>query len=346
MNLNDAATVKDAAPPPRAELDRRIDAACARIAPLWPLEHFVAVNPFFGLSDQDFQAASDTLARITGNSLYMPRDYYREQLALGRIGDDDLQQAIARCGSRLQVENVRSAVAAEAPRPKLGMASVSEVLERVEGGLWSSFVTERISLHCAAYFDLGQAMVPAPWRTLSLYESWRKAAVIDRSPAMMGLAGFRTAAAQLPAEPRAAIGLAVERLGIPDAAVERYLHAALMSIGGWAAWARYRRWQAELAGRSDDAIVDLLAIRLMWDVLLYQEKQSAALVARWREMLAASMRPPSAKRSAAAEIDRVMREMNPDLAGSGMGIGGGQGEPSSVQASFKGWSPDGATSEA
>ena len=312
-NTGPAAAHPDAAPAPTqaarvgAQLDRRIDTACGRIAPLWPLEHFVAVNPFFGLADQSFQAASDTLARITGNGLYMPREYFREQVALGRIGDDDLQRAIVRCGSDLSVESVRRTLAQEAPRPKLGMASVSEVLERVEGGLWSSFVTERISLHCAAYFDLGQAIVPPPWRKLSLYASWRKAAVIDRSPAMMGLAGFRAAAAQLPAQPRVAIGWAVEQLGVPDAAVERYLHAALMSIGGWAAWARYRRWQAELAGGSDDAIVDLLAIRLMWDVLLYQEKQSPALIARWREMLAASMRPPSAKRSASAQIDRILQ---------------------------------------
>ena len=65
-----------AAPTPDA-LRAHIDAACARIAPLWPLQHFVAVNPFFGLRDQTFQDASDTLARITGAGLYMPRDYYR-----------------------------------------------------------------------------------------------------------------------------------------------------------------------------------------------------------------------------------------------------------------------------
>ncbi|MGQ9862491.1 MAG: YbcC family protein [Thiobacillaceae bacterium] len=289
-----------------AELDRRIDAACARIAPLWPLKHFVAVNPFFGLIDHSFQDASDTLARITGSSLYMPRAYFREQLANGRITREDIEQAIARCGSGLDAAAVERALATEAPQPKMGMASVSELLDRVEGGIWSSFVTERISLHCAAYFDLGQAMVGMPWRDLSLYAAWRKAAAIDRSPAMMGLDDFRAAVARLPVEPRVAIAWAVAELGVPDAAVERYLHAALLSIGGWAAWARYLRWQAELTGQRDDSIVDLLAIRLMWDVLLFKEKSSAALVARWREMLAASMRPPSAKRQAAAEIDRIL----------------------------------------
>jgi uncharacterized protein YbcC (UPF0753/DUF2309 family) len=302
MNMTDAILVKEAA----AELDPRIDAACARIAPLWPLKHFVAVNPFFGLLDHSFQDASDTLARITGSSLHMPRTYFREQFANGRITREDIEQAIARCGSRLDADTVERALAVEAPQPKMGMASVSEVLDRVEGGIWTAFVTERISLHCAAYFDLGQAMVGMPWRNLSLYVSWRRAAAIDRSPAMMGLGDFRAAVADLPEAPRATIAWAVAELGVPDAAVERYLHAALLSIGGWAAWARYLRWQAELAGQRDDSIVDLLAIRLMWDVLLFKAKRSAALVARWREMLAASMRPPSAKRQAAAEIDRIL----------------------------------------
>lgn len=289
-----------------AELNRCIDAACGRIAPLWPLKHFIAVNPFFGLSDHSFQDASDTLARITGSNLYMPRDYYREQLESGRISREDLQQAISRCGSNLDIAIVEWTLAAAAPRPRLGMAPVSEVLEQVEGGLWSSFVTERISLHCAAYFDLGQAIVAMPWRDQSLYASWRKAATIDRSPAMMGLHNFRSEASRLPADPRSAIAWAVAQLGIPDEGMERYLHASLLSIGGWAAWARYLRWQAELNGGRDDSIVDLLAIRLAWDVLLFKEKESVALVARWREMLTASMRLPSAKRQAAAEIDRIM----------------------------------------
>jgi uncharacterized protein YbcC (UPF0753/DUF2309 family) len=289
-----------------AKLNDQIDTACSRIAPLWPLKHFVAVNPFFGLTDQSFQDASDTLARILGHGIYMPREYYREQIASGRIDSDDIKQAIKRCGSQLDVKTVEQTLARVAPQPKLGMAPVSEVLERVEGGLWSSFVTERISLHCAAYFDLGQATINMPWRDQSLYKSWLKAAAIDMSPAMMGLGDFRHAIKNLPEKPREAIAWAIERLDISDEAIERYLHASLLSIGGWAAWARYQRWQAELNNGQDDAIVDLLAIRVMWDVLLYQEKRTPALVARWRDMLAASMRPPSSKRQASAEIDRIM----------------------------------------
>ena len=288
------------------KLTAMIEQSCDRIAPLWPLKHFVAVNPFFGLADLPFQQASDTLARITGNGIYMDRPYYREQFASGRISRSDIQEAIRRCESGLAVEDVVHALSEPAPTPRLGMAPVSEILERVEGGLWSSFVTERISLHCAAYFDLGQAMVKLPWRGQTLYESWRIVAEIDHSPAMMGLSRFRHAVAGLPADPLMTIALAVEELGIPESALERYLHASLISIGGWASWARYLRWQAELSGHRDAVMTDMLAIRLAWDILLYREKFSAALTARWREMLSASMRPPSAKRQASAEIDRIM----------------------------------------
>lgn len=294
------------APVDQAELKRRIHDACRRIAPLWPLENFVAVNPFFGMTDLSFQDASDTIARITGNSLYMSWDYYREQMESGRITEQDLQQAIARCNSKLDLHTLHAALTQPAPRPKLGMAQVSEVLERVEGGLWSSFVTERISLQCAAYFDLGQAVLPLPWRELSLYDAWRETAKIDLSPRMMGLKHFREQIAALPDDPFAVIALAIQVLGVPDQAVERYLHASLLSVGGWAAWTRYLLMQAELAGKSDNSMVNLLAIRLAWDLLLFQNRSSPALVARWQDMLAASMRPPSAKRQAAAEIDRVL----------------------------------------
>lgn len=334
MKLDDAVIDR------QAHLDRCIDAACERIAPVWPLKHFVAVNPFFGLRDLTFQQASDLLARITGGSLYMPWAYFREQLASGRIDRRDLADAISLCGSALTPADVERTLNTEAPKPRLGMASVAEMLDRVEGGIWTAFVTERISLHCAAYFDLGQAMVAMPWRDRTLYESWRRAARIDRSPAMMGLHRFRDAVASLPEEPRAAIAWAVAELDIPDEALERYLHAALLSIGGWAAWTRYLRWQAELEGRQDDSMVDLLAIRLMWDVLLFREKRSAALVARWREMLAASMRPPSAKRQAAAEIDRILlnameigfqRSIIAGLSAAGRAVAGAR---PAVQAAF------------
>jgi hypothetical protein len=35
-------------------IEDAISAACAKVAPLWPLKHFVAVNPFLGFSTTPF----------------------------------------------------------------------------------------------------------------------------------------------------------------------------------------------------------------------------------------------------------------------------------------------------
>jgi uncharacterized protein YbcC (UPF0753/DUF2309 family) len=43
----------------------------------------------------------------------------------------------------------------------------------------------------------------------------------------------------------------------------------LMTLGGWAQYARYKLWQAELTNRSDETITDLLAIRLIWEEALF-----------------------------------------------------------------------------
>jgi uncharacterized protein YbcC (UPF0753/DUF2309 family) len=109
---------------------------------------------------------------------------------------------------------------------------------------------------------------------------------LDYSLTMMGQDAMRARVKALPESPRACIASALGRLGIPDAAALDYMHAALMDIGGWAAWTRLLRWEQELAGGGDDTIVELLAIRLAWDVLLYEHKSTPTLRPRWREICA------------------------------------------------------------
>ncbi|MBH9834098.1 DUF2309 domain-containing protein, partial [Clostridioides difficile] len=73
----------------------------------------------------------------------------------------------------------------------------------------------------------------------------------DPNPETMGIRGFRKAVATMPEDPRQAIVAVVRALGIPEGAVEDYLHRALIDIGGWAAYARYRVWDNALYERDD-----------------------------------------------------------------------------------------------
>ncbi|MBS2034541.1 DUF2309 domain-containing protein [bacterium] len=52
-----------------AFIQAAVQTACSRIAPTWPLDRFIAVNPFWGFTHLPFQQASSLLQRLCGSSL-------------------------------------------------------------------------------------------------------------------------------------------------------------------------------------------------------------------------------------------------------------------------------------
>ncbi|ESW61821.1 MAG: hypothetical protein Q27BPR15_04545, partial [Rhodobacter sp. CACIA14H1] len=73
-----------------------------------------------------------------------------------------------------------------------------------------------------------------------------------------------------------AILRASETLGITEAAAGTAFHRLLMDLGGWAQHARWLLWQAELAGDTDTTLIDLLAIRLVWEEALLTHAPAVA----------------------------------------------------------------------
>ena len=289
-----------------ATLAPKVDGACNLIAPLWPLKNFVAVNPYFGLGEEPFWQAGQILKKVAGTGLTMSREYYLDQIRSGRITREDISEALRDLKSSWNLDAFdREMARKDRPEPAR-LALLSDVLGSVERQDWSAFVVERISQFCAAYFDEGQAIWPFPWKKSSLYGGWREYAALDRSSAMMGLRGMAGHVAALPASPDRAISWSIEVLGIPQSAVGSYLHAALLSIGGWAGWARYRRWQAELKKDRDDTICDLLAVRIAWDALLFKVRQNPFLSRKWQEALAEAA-VPAAAADPAHDVDAVLQ---------------------------------------
>ncbi|PSR23201.1 MAG: DUF2309 domain-containing protein [Sulfobacillus acidophilus] len=282
-----------------------VNAVCRRIAPLWPLKHFVAVNPYVGLSHQAFWQAHETLERITGTGLCMPRAYYREQMVRGRITTADVAQALKTLESPWDVPAFERLLARNTPTPARPFQLVTDILAQLDGQDWSNFVVERISRYCAAYFDEGQALWSMPWRDEPLYSGWLAFAGLDKSPRVMGVRGIRQALATWPRTAQDAIAGALRELDLPEQVVDSYLHAALLSVGGWAGWTRYLGWQAEQRGQNDDSIQDLLAIRVTWDALIHQLCYSEALAANWRQSLRA-ITQPAAGDEVGLQIDTVL----------------------------------------
>ena len=317
----DAPTVR--APP---ALETAIAEACQRIAPLWPLKHFVAVNPYLGFSGQSFAATTATLRRVAKVDMLMPRAFYRKALADGIITDAHIAAALDRAPANAAIPaDVALAKAALARDPASRakgqesgpgvVATIAEVLDRLSAGdrqaSRTAFMVDEISRWCGAYFDEGQASWQMPVRHLSPWTAWRETMRYDRGAEALGVKGFRRIVAELPEDPVAAIGLIIEAIGIPPRAQADYLHRALFDIGGWAAYVRYLVWDNGLYGRPDNRLIELLAIRMAWGYALFRQRTDAQFQAAWAaEMRQAAQLPDDAGLSADPElaIDLLFQE--------------------------------------
>ncbi len=265
-----------------------VDAACARIAPTWPLDRFIAVNPYWGQLERPIAQAAAQLAGLSGSTMLMPRAWFAEQWRAGRIGAEHLQAAIDADRADITVAELVASLDAPAPLPgRLPLASdlVDAGRDLGHAMAWHDYITHHVSQCCAAYFDQGQAAW-GPDRTGGLYPSWLRQSAHDFGPAMlMGDTGFTTRLAALPKDPVSLIDAATRALRMPQASLEAYYTALLMSINGWASWCAYQRWQARLVQKDDDQIVHLLAVRLAWEWLLQQGHPKLAvadgLAAAW-----------------------------------------------------------------
>lgn len=294
-------------------LDETVQRACARIAPTWPLDRFIAVNPFWGLVEAPLPDVAAKLRSMSGAELLMPRAFYRSAYREGQLRDEHLQAAIDESDSTESLAGLRALLEEDEPpaatRPRVvDVVDASRDLRHEPS--WRSFVTHSISQFCAAYFDEGQATF-GPARDGGLYESWRRQALSDRSPALlMGAGSYRAFARELPQSARELVATALEALGVAATEREDYLWSLLLDQNGWASWCAYRRWTARLEGHDDDTISDLLAIRLAWEWLLLRiggapvARRWAVSMASWPKLdaAAAAARPGDWLLQAAMEI--------------------------------------------
>ncbi len=275
-------------------LDATIAAACKRIAPLWPLKTFVAVNPFLGFTGGTFAHACATFERVARTRMLMcadvlcrchhgrprhrrrPRRGTRRASAAGarHRGPEGSRQAPRRKPARLRPPSLQR-------WPKFLIAA------RMETGMCPlvAFMIEEISAFCAAYFDEGQANWPLPVRKLPPYAAWRALAVHDRNPEAMGLAGFRRAWQPCPTSV-AAIGVILDGLGIPKRAHEDYLfRRSSTSVAG-------RPMRAMSAGMRSSTVaairplVGLLAVRLAWGWALFSARKDTEFREAWAKAMA------------------------------------------------------------
>ena len=295
-----------ASPAAATPLEHAGERAARAIPPVWPLASSVAVNPFLGQAGESLAAAGARLARVAGVAVTMPRAWYRQKMSAGAISDRDLHDAWRRAPASLRpldLAALKAAVASDAPTPR-ALPTVADLAAQVSGIDWPGLIAERFGAWAAGYFDEGQALWAAP-RGRGAYAAWRAVALHDLTPEIAGLPGFAAHVAEAPDSAGAAIARAAERLGLGEQAAETYFHQLLMTLGGWAQFARYKLWQAELAGASDRTIADFLAIRLIWEEALFL-RYGAEISGEWSGVRARHAEPPAV--TSDLVVDTILQE--------------------------------------
>ncbi|MEC7728189.1 MAG: DUF2309 domain-containing protein [Pseudomonadota bacterium] len=224
--------------------------ACGRIAPSWPLDQMIAVNPFWEMRDRPFAEVASRMAALNGTCC-------QNHAALYSLGD-------------------RPASAETAIMPE-HWQNLSAQLDRNRDTAhqvgWQDEVVHQISQFCGDYFqrlDAGDFQADAQ----DLYYSWLQMTRADRGIAIvMGEPSLPSQFQVLPDRYEKLITDAFNALAAEPAHTPDYAHALLLDINGWSSWAAYLRWQARLRGSEEDLMPGLLAIRLAWELAIWRHVQ-------------------------------------------------------------------------
>ena len=297
---------------PSLELFSHAEAAIAHIPPAFPLSATVAVNPFLGQTGEPRAMTAARLGRVAGQRIFRDRADLAAMWAKGRLTRADLEVA-AGTEPGLSADDLLEAMSAPSPQPK-PLPGIAALAQAQTGIGYEEFVADRISAWAGAHFDQGQAFWAAPDQ--GLYAAWRGFASRDLTPGIAGLTGFANDVALLPDDPRAGFAAACGELGLTGAAAESYFHSLLMSLGGWAQYARHLGWIAERDGARNEAGFELLTVRLIWDMLLYRRfaDQIAGAWTQARDGFAAPLTPSRDDRLDAALHEAADRAAERTLA--------------------------------
>ncbi len=221
------------------------------IAPVWPLDQWIAVNPWWGLKHQPIEQVSHALSRRAGQPMTMPAEFYRNAWESGRITPQDLQQVLRQGGYAYSEQSLVSYLATP-PKPVTPLRSAWDSLAGHDG-------FEPLAESCASYFDHHQQRWASRF-VPSLYHFWKTSAQHDlRWPKAQ-----RQALQALPDDPTAAVEQIAEDWALTPEAFEVLAHTLLLRINGWASWCQGIGWHTAHQ-QAEAGITQLAAMVLAWE---------------------------------------------------------------------------------
>ncbi|MDI9246400.1 DUF2309 domain-containing protein [Marinobacter sp. CHS3-4] len=259
--------------------------ACKHVAPIWPLDQLIAVNPYWGLKYLPVQWADSVLKQRGGFSVLPPKAFYDEAWAEGRITSEDLAASLKESSLSSDKEQLLRWLQQPEEASDASERSTLDFFAPTSGNeSVSRAVCEQVARICTVYFDRRQAGWTTAQTESSLFEFWLKESRAELSlDALTGLAGARQVLKTVPQDASDAVKNVVERLSLGNTELEALAHSLLLMINGWASWCRGEDWRCELEGQASERVWELLAILLAWEGVgleLFSSEQRASWLKR------------------------------------------------------------------
>ncbi len=255
--------------PDLLDLVSAVEHAVRKTAPLFPLSHVAAMNPFDGLSDEPIAVAAARLERSAGVHIFPSRTVQLGRVVKGEIILEDIRVSRSEIAPELELSehDILESANADDYIPH-AIPTVAHLAGAHSGTDWPNLVAERIGTWAQSHFNTGETLWSQEVEQ-SAWSSWREWAMRDQTPEIFDLTGFCDTISQSQHNHWHAIQDACVALGIDNDAASSVFHRLLCDLGGWAGLGRYRLWEAERAQAHDTTLAELLAIRLTWEQALH-----------------------------------------------------------------------------
>jgi len=246
------------------------DNVCRKIAPTWPLENSVAVNPFWGLINLHYHDCALKLFRNGNISMYMPAGYYLQKIETGYIQEIHLKRALNQYKSQWNIPSVKDKLQhfVQHPIGSYEILSIAEIIDQQTGKDFQPTVIDETSARLSVYFDKFGDYFPESGDELFL--QWHQDATIDLLPEIVGMKNFRAFIKHVPENYHDALVYCGNILNLEEAEFEEYLHALMLNLIGWSSYLAGIDWDNRLAGKPSEYVKSLASILLCWEAYFHQ----------------------------------------------------------------------------
>jgi uncharacterized protein len=253
-----------------------IDLAAEKIAPSWPLDQSIAVNPWWKLRHMEMTETAAKLGFLGNIRMLMPKDYY-QALWQTEISEAHLEEAKVYYGVYASTQALLDYL--EKPETNKHWEHITDFLDdqpshqyRIS---WREEVLQQVSNFCAFYLKFPEQFVQYANQEDGFYQAWRASTIADKG--MQILTGEKHLRALFTALPENLSDLVEQNfydlagVDVDPQAWEDYLYALVLDINGWASWFAYEEWQADLYNKPHSQLLrQLVGIRMAWDWVLWQ----------------------------------------------------------------------------